>query len=393
MSQNQKCPQCGENLTFTPDQKIHCLMCGWGGDGVPIPVHTGKSAFFLNKSRRWKIIAISATLVGMLVLPTLIMYPINQARADAAIKEARSLMDQRLYASAARVLHGAPQTLVSSSKSDEIRKLLSDNVRWSNDLGGIKLAKEKLAAEDPFAALDELSNLEGDFPLSDEALGLIDLAQALELDPSLDFSEDFLNDLAFTPDDIDLGGIGTTGSGSAGRPNRPSGGNNNSGSNNPPSGSGSSAVLQTFYRLSKLTDADNLYTTDLGREVRPGADRITGKTGYENKGSEGRIYNRNPGSNVIPFYRYYSARDTDHYYTTNGNFSSGNVRANYQLQMTAGFIGVWDATSRRCKAGTKPLYGIYNPTSKINYYSTSKSEINIRVANGFKNERVFGCVW
>lgn len=410
-------------------------MCGWGGEyGVDISPNQSKGvSFFVNKSRRWKVMVLVTTIALVLVLPTGIMFPINQVRADRAIDKAKTQMDQRLYASAAKTLHSTPQRLIPPQKAREVRKLLIDNVRWGKDTAHVKSAKASLLNDDPEAALAELGNLDDDFPLDEEATDLIDLAQELDLEGDLDLSDDLLNDIAFIPDDPELDSLDSFGadvsddlnslesensSGTGGSPSSQlelpepplTPADQDEFSRIPPQSHtltpqevpdgtdpGARPALRAFYYLHNSPASDNLYTIDQKGEVQPGIDRKTGKNGYKSQNKQGRLYNRQISGyekRIIPLYRYYSSKNTDHFYSTNPNFSSGSTKANYQRQLVAGYIGRWSDQQKKCFAGRIPLYNIFNPETNTNFYSTNRAEVSNMINKAkYKNLRIIGCVW
>jgi len=409
-------------------------MCGWGGEGIDLRTpHEKKLSPVLNKSRKWKVAVSTSVIVAALILPSLAMFPINEARADNSIEKAKEQMDKHLYASAAKTLYLAPHTLVSSGKKAEVRELLTSNVRWGKDTANIKGAKASLLKDDPEAALAELSNLDDDFPLGDEATDLIDLAQELDLEGDIDISDDMLNDIASIPDDPELANINNLGVDISEEPaDLPSSNpsinddtlspdleipepslsatdkeelskitppkNNPDPQELPDSESAAtSPKLRVFFHLFNSTSTDNLYTIDSTGEVRPGKDRKSNQSGFKSKGNLGKIYNRSIKgyeNRIIPIYRYYSAKNTDHYYTANPNFSSGSTKSNYQRQLVAGYIGRWSQQQNKCFAGKIPLYNVYNPNQTTNFYSNNKKEVSELVAKkGYKNLRIIGCIW
>ncbi len=440
MSQKMNCPQCGDPIFVTSDQKIRCLMCGWGGDGVDLRTPREKKlAPVLNKSRRWKFAFFSAVIIGALLLPSLIMFPINQARADKSISKAREQMDKKLYASAAKTLYLTPRTMLTTGKKSELRNLLIDNIRWGNDTKSVNGAKASLVKDDPESALDELSDLDSDFPLEDEAAGLIDFAQNLDLEGDLDVTDEMLDDIAFIPDDPELESLDdidvdipeeiagvTSGASQSGATAPASEATPISELEFPeevltpeeilelpaldpadttlnpqeepdsadPSGK---SKLRTFSYLVNAGSSDNFYSIDKAREVQPGKDRISNTSGYRKIGNLGRIYNRpikDYEKRIIPLYRYYSAKNTDHFYSTNPKFSSNNAKANYQRQLVAGYIGYWSSKKNKCYGGKLPLYNAFNPKTDTNFYSVDKKAISdLTNKSGYKNLRVIGCIW
>lgn len=449
MKQNMNCPQCGDPLFVNNDLKVRCLMCGWGGEGVDLRTpQEVKIAPIMNKSRRWKFGVVAVVVATVLILPSLIMIPINQVRANSAMEQARQQMDKRLYASAAKTLYLAPRTMVTANKKAEMRKLLTDNVRWGKDTKSVNGAKDSLLKNDPDTALAELDSLDSDFPLGDEVGDLVDIAQELDIEGDLALSDDMLDDVISLPDDPELEGLDdlnfddldidvTSVEGekkSTAQQQQPAA---NGGTTTPDplpedeleipeieltlddeqellndplvsgpldpqdvpdSGSPSEkGKLKAFFYLINDKATDNLYTIDLNGEVQPGADKKSGTKGYKDQGKIGRLYNRpikGYEKRIIPFYRYYSAKKTDHFYSTNPSFSSGNPKANYQRQLVAGYIGKWSERKNKCFAGKLPLYNIFNPSTDTNFYSTDKNQVTNMVNKGkYKNLRVVGCIW
>jgi hypothetical protein len=199
----QKCPQCGENLIIdNVKNTMHCTLCGWGGNGTPI---TSKSDRALNafsaKPVRWKIATLSAVIIIGLLIPSGFSYALNELQANRAISKAKSQMEQRLYASAAKTLHQTPRNSVRTAKFKEVRVLLADNVRFARDIAGVGAAKESLVQSNPDAALDTMEEVDQDFPHEDEVVELIDLAQDQTLNPDLAVSEEVVDDIAYVPDD------------------------------------------------------------------------------------------------------------------------------------------------------------------------------------------------
>lgn len=200
------CPQCGEILSSGVNLKARCVICGWGGsNGIDLNGHHSPPVrIFLSKSLKWRIASVSAVIAFGLILSTGIMYPVNQYRVNRSLAKARQQMDARLYASAARTLHGAPSSLVTKGHDFEVRKLLVDNVRWARDISAVKTAKASMTDDKPDAALDDLLDIEEDFPHGEEVVELIDLAQEQMLDPDLDVGLEEVDEIAFSPDDPGL---------------------------------------------------------------------------------------------------------------------------------------------------------------------------------------------
>lgn len=413
-------------------------MCGWGkSENVTLTPPSSLAYRLSAKSRRWKFGIAAAAIVFLLLITPLIKYSRNQLLANQAVATARSQMDKRLYASAARTLNEAPRAQTTSNTKKQLNTLLSDTVRWAHDISDADSAKTALLEGDSEDALDSLDEIEEDFPQADEADDLADLAQDQELE-DLDFTEEELDDTFYIPDDPEMDNIdelasaaeeqveddtsasdtqttpdpGTTpntstssastttttsGAGDAGdeiaeidQPEAPA----IDGSKPANAPTNTTPRLATFYQIlwDKQSDRDNFYTIDLKNEVTPGKDKKSGFGGYQQNGSIGQIYNRKPAGNatIVPLYRYWSTKDTNHHYTTNSKFAVNN-NTNYVKQGVAGYVGKWDG--QKCLAGNKPLYSIYSAKVTNNIYTSNPDVKNQLLAGGYNNPQVVGCIW
>lgn len=433
------CPQCGDSLTPDINHRVRCGMCGWGQpDGIDVRgKHKKAVAYFMDRSLRWRLALVAGVFAAVLVVPTLVLIPVNEVRASNAITNAKKQMDRRLYASAAKTIHQAPREFVAPSKVKQMKQLLSDNVRWGRDISGVKTAKSSLTQADPELALDELADLEEDFPHEDEALELIDLAQELSFDPDLELDQEFLDDLAFTPDDPEFASLGELGeeldleesdislddtAGGAGNPaGTPRDEPIEAGEDIfeevallpgeedelpdvadppvgelPPNSGAAKLSLSKLYFLFQPKQADSLYTIDLSGEVTPAKDSKSGQTGFQNKGVIGSIYNKKVNKykkRIVPLYRYYSQKNTDHFYSTNRNFSANNTSANYQRQAVVGYIGLWYKAKGKCVAGKKPLHSLFNQKTKTTRLTISPSEKTQLQQSGYTYSGPVGCIW
>lgn len=438
MAQQQKCPQCGTQLYNEYYTSVVCPMCGWGKtENVTLTPPSGLAYKLSQKSRRWKFGVAAAAIVALLLVTPLIKYSRNQLLANQAVATARNQMDKRLYASAARTLNEAPRADTTSNTKKQLNALLSDTVRWAHDISDADSAKTSLLEGDPDEAFDNLDEIDEDFPQADEASGLEDYAQDMEIDPDFEVSEDELDDTFYIPDDPEMANLDELASAaeqqvadnSADTPTTtPQPATNAPASSGEQPASAASATggtgdepseqdqpeapaadpnqpatspknttprLVTLHQLvwDKQSDQDNFYTIDVKNEVVPGKDKKSGFGGYQQNGSIGQIYNRKPANaaTIVPLYRYWSVKDTNHYYTTNSKFAiSGNT--NYIRQQVAGYVGKWDG--QKCLAGNKPLYTLYNAKLTNNIYTANPEVKNQLVASGsYKNPQIVGCIW
>lgn len=443
MSQIQ-CPQCGTTLIPDAAQRVRCLMCGWGGQtGIDSQAKTAPAVKYVaSKSVRWKLMTVSLAIIAILVIPSAVAYPFNQWRANQTIAKAKSQMNMRLYASAAKTLNSSPSALTLSSKSLEVKKLLVDNVRWARDISNVKEAKKSLVETDPDLALAELSDIEEDYPHEEEVIDLIDLAQDQIIDPDLEVSLEEVDEIAFAPEDPDAEileelekeqGIASeeieAADQTAPTPEAPGGETEIPESLEdelvieeiglspdeeieledvaepeemelsepaPPGPAPGKTQLRDFYHLYNSGSDDHMHTTDVNNEVNPGRDKRTGGAGYGNYGSIGKLYNRKVkkyNKRIVPLYRYYSAARKDHFYTNNRNFSSSSPQANYQRQLVAGYMGKYSSKKSKCLAGKRPIYNIYHKPKQKNYITSDVNEVNRLKAAGWKNSQIIGCIW
>lgn len=343
-------------------------------------------------------------------------------------------MEKRLYASAARTLNEAPRASTTSDTKNQLNSLLSDTVRWAHNISDAGSAKASILEGNSQDALDNLDEIDEDFPEFDESEDLVDVAQEMEIDDDFEVSEDELDDIFEIPDDPEMdnlddieesaneqidnedspdkpettdaattpsssdedepddseataeGGDDPTESAESDLPEAPSTTNNTPVANKQPR-------LVTFYQIlwQKQDDRDNFYTIDVNNEVTPGKDKKSGFSGYEKNGAIGQVYTRKLPNNpsVIPLYRYWSAKDTNHFYTTSSKFAGKNT--NYVKQQVAAYIGKWDG--QKCLAGSKPLYTVYSKKVTNNIYTSSLDVKNQLASAGYNNPKVIGCVW
>lgn len=442
MSKYTKCPQCGTEINTDYYAPLECKMCGWGKDANVVVTPPSNLSYKLSgKSARWKAGVVAAVFAVLIVAIPLFNFSRNQILANHAVAVAKSQMDKRLYASAVRTLNEAPRNQTTEKTQKEMNAILSDTVRWAHDISDVSTAKDQIAAAQPDEALDNLDEVDEDFPQADEAVDLIDLAQDQSIDPSLDVSDEMLDDIAYVPDDPELENLDELTSQaeeelnapSAQAPNTPAASTatpQTSTLSNPvtttdpeseivedpiieeelPETPDDSPAVQTpskqaphltnLYQLTwnnkpkAAVDQDSFYTIDFTKEVTPRKDRKSNFSGYASPTAVGQIYNRKPigNKNIVALYRYWNAQKTDHYYTINGKFSANNANAGYNRQAVAGYIGRWDGA--KCLEGTKPLYVLYNAKLTDNFYTTDASLKNTMAqSKNWVNTKVAGCLW
>ncbi len=437
MAQQQKCPQCGTQLFNEYYTSVVCPMCGWGkSEGVTLAPPSGLAYKLSMKSRRWKFGAAAIAIVALLLVTPLIKFSRNQVMANQAVATARGQMDKRLYASAARTLNEAPRAQTTSNTKTQLNALLSDTVRWAHDISDADSAKTSMLEGDSEDALDELDEIDEDFPQEDEADELTEYAQDMEIDEEYEVSEDELDDAFYIPEDPAMPELDeletaaqqqndddddsvTTTTDPATAPGTPSTDESEETTTSGDTGeeqvtedelpeapavhpstpvnsvANKAPRLAVFYQIvwDTNTDHDNFYTIDQKNEVAPGKDKKSGFGGYKLNGAIGQVYNRKPANSpgVVPLYRYWSAKQTNHYYTTSSKFATGK-NTNYVKQQVAGYVGKWDG--QKCLAGTKPLYTLYSSKVTNNMYTSNVDVKNQLVAAGnYKNPQIIGCVW
>lgn len=443
MSQHTKCPQCGTEITKEYYEQTVCPMCGWSSAGSATAAPPSGIVYKIRtKSLRWRIGATAAVLVSILVITPLLGLGVDQVRANMAITKARQQMDDRLYASAARTINEAPASAPLKNTTVEMDQVLSNTIRWARDISDVKVAKKSIQDVEPAAALESLEDIDEDFPQDEETDELIDLAQDQTLDPELEISEEELDEIAYVPDDPELENLdelevtaeehlseAANEEVAVPTPEQPAPAE--AAPEAPIDDAPIEAILEddvpleelpdgdeiadpvpvagqpeplppkvNLYQLSwknkpsKTTDQDSFYTINVANEVRPKKDRRSGFSGYNTDGPIGSVFKRKPkgNQNVVPLYRYWSASRTDHYYTTNKNFSSSNPKANYVRQQAAGYIGVWNGSA--CLEGNKPLYNIYNSKLSDNFYTADPGLKDRMIrSDGWVNPNIVGCIW
>lgn len=440
MAQQQKCPQCGTQLYNEYYTSVVCPMCGWGKtENVTLAPPSGLAYKLSTKSRRWKFGVAAAAMVMLLLITPLIKYSRNQLLANQAVATARGQMDSRLYASAARTLNEAPRAQTNSATKKQLNALLSDTVRWAHDISDADSAKSSMLEGDSDGALDDLDEIDEDFPQEDEASELADLAQDMELDEDFDVTEEQLDETFYIPDDPEMENIDAletaaeeqiadtsedsgetspdpataSGAVSTSTATEPSAEDDPDTDNLPeeempeapvvdPATPANSVTnkkprLTTFHQIvwekNKPVDRDNFYTIDVQNEVNTGKDRKSNFGGYQQNGSIGQIYNRKPAKSpsIVALFRYWSNKGTNHYYSTNGKFAVSS-NTNYVKQGVAGYIGKWDG--QKCLAGNKPLYSVYSAKVTNNIYTANPAVKDQLVAGGnYKSPEIIGCIW
>ena len=115
---------------------------------------------------------------------------------------------------------------------------------------------------------------------------------------------------------------------------------------------------------------DHLYTTNLTN-----IENDIVKDGYVSQGDAGFVY-PSQAPNSVPLYRLYSKTATDHYYTTSTQDVADAVSSGYTYQDIEGYV----YTTAQC--GTVPLYQSYNPTAPDHFYTTDVSERDSAINTG-----------
>lgn len=384
-------------------------MCGWGKSENVIVTRPSGLQRIGAKSRRWKMTAAAGIAVAILIITPFLNMGIDQVQAKQAIAKAKKQMSSRLYASAARTLNEAPLA------DNEMRTLMSSTVRWAHDISDVKQAKTAMSDSKPDDALESLAEIDEDFPQEDEAVDLMELAQDQFIDPELEISDGELDEIAFVPDDPELDNLDeltseiedelgeledlTADEPAAAAPATPQPTNPaQPATPTPATPTPAAAALLPLYQMTwvKQTeprDQDTMYTTNVAQEVTPRKDNIANFGSYFLPVVAGQIYDQQPTGkpNIVPFYRYWNATKTDHYYTTNARFGLAE-NAGYARQQIAGYIGVWDG--KKCLEGTKPLFNLYSQKYTDNFYTTSVVDRdNLVRSKDWVVTRIAGCLW
>jgi len=479
MSQHKNCPQCGTDLYVSHFNNVSCPVCGWGiveaSNATP---PSGFLYYLSSKSLRWKALTLTSIFVSGIFITSIGGYGISQWSQRRSLARAQNLIDQRMYASAARVLNkSAASSTVSVAPKFSGRKLLNNSIRWAHDTVDVASAKDNMEASKPQTAIDSLDDVDEDFPQEDEAIELIDLAQEQTMDEDVEITDEILDDIAYVADDPELDNLDEitsdaiddevitpdevkpdpkpaaqpTNTTTATNPSAPvttsSPAPNVSEPEDEPIDEDSDDTLddsedldelldsdfeepsldelpespepvtsvapaapsqQTatikkvglvpFYQLiyinnpNAITDADTFLTTDLSGEVNPKKDKKSGFGNYGGPTVIGSLYNRrvNGNKNIVPLYRYWSSKKTDHFYTRNGKFAK-KKGSKYTRQKVAGYIGKYKGG--KCLEGTKPLYNLYSKKYGDNFYSTDTNAVKFVEAAGYGHKKIRGCLW
>ncbi len=435
MAKNTKCPQCGSEISLNEYYKTpRCAVCGWGmlENAVISEPPTGIKHYIRSRSIRWKFGAVAVSIIAILVVSPLIGVVSSNVMANQAVSKAATQMKNRLYASAARTLNESPRPAFASAKVKNMNKMVGNTIRYAQDNQDVRTAKTALVEGDSDEALDSLDEIDEDFPQEDEAGELFELGQDLEIDPDLDFSEDELDEIAYTPDDPELENLPelaeeaevpvapaptqtATPSPTAEDPEdtivteettEPVVEEEQPEAPVPPAAAGqpapaqSSATLTPLYQLNwqnkvaNPTDQDSFYTIDLNGEAVPRKDKRSNFSGYGIRTQIGQLYKRAvpTNTNIVPLYRYWNAAKINHYYATSSKFASSGKNNGYVRQQVAGYIGKWNGST--CAEGTKPFYSVYKASITDNFYTTDAALKDRMVNNqGWKNPKVVGCIW
>jgi len=437
MAKNTQCPQCGSQISLNEYYNTpRCAVCGWGmlENAVVSEPPTGIKHYVRSRSMRWKFGAAAVSIIAVLLVTPLIGVVSSNVLANQAVAKAALQMKNRLYASAARTLNQSPRPAFASTKSKDMNTMVGKTIRYAQDNSDVRTAKTALVDGDSDAALNALDEIDEDFPQEDEAGDLEGLGQDLEIDPDLEFSEDELDDIAFTPDDPELENL-TEIADEADVPLAPTPAQTTTpttpatGETEPedtsttepletakeeelpdapetpePAGQPATtqprAVLAPLYQLNwqnkaaNPTDQDSFYTIDLNGEATPRKDKRSNFSGYGIRTQIGQLYKRAvpTNTNIVPLYRYWNANKTNHYYTTSSKFASSGKNNGYVRQQIAGYIGKWNGST--CAEGTKPLYSVYKASVSDNFYTTDSALKDRMVSSqGWKNPKVTGCIW
>lgn len=485
MSENKNCPQCGSHLISGAFGGEVCPVCGWGrAETQAIAPPSGIVYKIKSKSLRWKAITLTVILVSSILITTVGAEAVGQWRTNRAISRAQSLIDQRLYASAARTLNvAAIKPSATGGTSFTGRKVLSNTIRWAHDSVKVTAAKGQISSAKPENAIAILDDVNEDFPQEDEANDLIDFAQDQSFEPEEEIDDELLDEIAYVPDDPELenldeitqdavddeiitddevapaavaaAGPSTNGSSPAAPvtvaadeeviPDEDTdfgpddGGDDDLGpdpdddtalyedaddglggpddSDEPiepeepvtfapnttpaqkaksPKTVGKVPLYWSGYvdNLAAPKDLDQLFTINKKSEFLAKKDKVSGFSKYNDGLAMGQLYNRKPKGkkNIVPLYRYYSAKKTDHYYTRNAKFAKGK-KTNYVKQLKVGYIGKYK--DGKCLAGNRPLYRIYNKqyTSTLLVADANYRGTLLSSNTGWSGNKIIGCIW
>ncbi|KAJ7898353.1 hypothetical protein B0H13DRAFT_1623209 [Mycena leptocephala] len=89
---------------------------------------------------------------------------------------------------------------------------------------------------------------------------------------------------------------------------------------------------------------------------------------------------------IVPFFRSYSGKNIDHFYTASATEVDEFEAAGYVLETTPGFV----YTNQTCNS--VPLYRLFSASFSDHFYTTSVSERSSAIGEGYADQGVVAYV-